>query len=91
MPLPVPLLPAVTVNQVALLVAVQVQLLDDGATVIVPVLLLEENDAVVGEMLYVQAKAPLWVTVCVCPPTVMVPVRELVNVYNTVTNVYVTA
>ena len=77
-----PLLPDVTVSQlVALLLAVQVQLLDEGLTVMVLVLLDAVKLRLVGDMLYVQAKAPLWVTVCVCPPTVMVPVRELVDVF----------
>jgi hypothetical protein len=78
--LPLPLAPAVTViHDVALLTAVQLQPLP-AETVTVPVAAAEDvrfDDA--GEIVKEQG-APAWVTVNVCPPMVIVPVREAVAV-----------
>jgi hypothetical protein len=71
-PLPLPLAPALIVNQLALLVAVQ----EHPAvvvTVAVPVAPAPGGVEVVGETLNVQL--PCCVTVTVCPATVSVPVR----------------
>ncbi len=54
-PLPIPLLPLVMVIQLALLWAVQLQVLDEAVTVILPVVALAPTLAPVGLMLYVQA------------------------------------
>jgi len=78
--LPLPDAPAVTVNQlVALLTAVQLQPVP-AVTVTVPVVATDDvrfDD--VGAMVNVQG-TPACVTVKVCPPIVIVPVRELVLV-----------
>ena len=79
--MPLPDAPAVTVNQlVALLTAVQLQPVP-AVTVTVPV---AAADVVrlddVGEMVNVHG-APAWVTVKVCPPIVIVPVRDAVVVF----------
>ena len=67
------------VIQASLLVAVQLQPVP-AVTVTVPVVAVEDvrfDD--VGAMVNVQG-APAWVTVKVCPPTVIVPVRDEVLV-----------
>ena len=77
--MPLPDAPAVIVIQVALLVAVQLQPVP-AVTVTVPV---TAADVVrfddVGEMVNVHG-APAWVTVKVCPPIVIVPLRDVVPV-----------
>ena len=78
-PVPVPLLPEVIVIQLALVVADQVQ--PAGAvTATLPLEATAARDWVAGEIVQVQA-APAWVTVCVWPATVTVPVRGLVAVF----------
>jgi hypothetical protein len=79
--LPLPEAPAVTVNQlVALLTAVQLQPVP-AVTVTVPVVAADVarfDD--VGAIVNVQG-APACVTVKVCPPIVIVPVRDTVVVF----------
>ena len=65
--------------QAALLEAVQLQLVP-AVTVALAVPPLDANEAVVGEMEYVQPAAAASVTVNVCPAMVNVPVREVVLV-----------
>ena len=74
--MPLPLAPAVTVNQlVALLTAVQLQPVP-AVTVTVPVVPADvARFDEVGEIVNVQG-APACVTVKVWPPIVMVPVRD---------------
>jgi len=69
----------VTVNQLALLVAVQLHV-GAARTLTVPVVAIDDVrfDAV-GEIVNVQG-APACVTVKVCPATVSVPVRDVVAV-----------
>ena len=74
MPLPVPALDVVI--QFTPLTALQLQPAP-AVTVMLPLPPAEVNDALVGEIEYVQA-APLCVTVCTWPLIVTVPVRELV-------------
>jgi hypothetical protein len=78
--LPLPEAPAVTVIQASLLAAVQLQPVP-AVTVTVPV---AAADVVrfdeVGAIVNVQG-APACVTLKVCPPIVIVPVRELVLVF----------
>ena len=77
--MPLPDAPAVTVSQLSLLTAVQLQPVP-VVTVTVPVVAAEDvrfDD--VGAIVKVQG-APAWVTVKVWPPIVIVPVRELVVV-----------
>ena len=79
MPLPVPLLPAVTVIHAVLLLApVHVHPL-----VVVTAAVCDPPAAItlcaVGAML--KLHAPAWVTVTVCPAIVSVPVRGLVEVF----------
>ena len=75
--MPLPEAPAVTVIQPTLLVAVQLQPVP-AVTVTVPVV---ATDVVrfdeAGAIVNVQG-APAWVTVKVCPPIVIVPVRDVV-------------
>jgi hypothetical protein len=76
--LPLPLAPLLIVSHEALLVAVQLQpVLAVIATVPAPPD--ELKFEVVGEMVNVHG-APACVTVNVCPPIVIVPVREVVPV-----------
>ena len=74
-----PLAPALIVIHASLLAAVQLQPVP-AVTVIVPT---AATDVVrfddVGEMLNVHG-APAWVTVNVWPPTVIVPLRDVVPV-----------
>jgi hypothetical protein len=78
--LPLPEAPAVTVIQASLLAAVQLHPVP-AVTVTVPV---AAADVVrfdeVGAIVNVQG-APACVTLKVCPPIVMVPLRELVLVF----------
>ena len=78
--MPLPEAPAVTVIHASLLVAVQLHPVP-AVTVTVPVV---ATDVVrfddVGAIVNVQG-APAWVTVKVCPPIVIVPVREVVVVF----------
>src|SRR5262249_34465896 len=77
-PLPMPLDPDVTVNQVgALLVAMQVQLPTDAVAPTVPLVAAAPGVAPVASRVKVQA-APACVTVNVCPAIVSVPVRGVV-------------
>jgi len=77
--LPVPLAPAPIVIHVALLVAVQLQPLL-VVTVIEPLAASDDGRFdEVGEIVKVH-ETPACVTVNVCPPIVIVPVRELVPV-----------
>ena len=77
--MPLPLAPALIVSQASLLVAVQLQPVP-AVTATLPVV---AADVVrfdeVGEIVNVQG-APACVTVNVCPPTVIVPVRDVVPV-----------
>ena len=73
-PFPAPLLPEVMVIQLALLAAVQLELL---VTLTIPVPPVQSNDWLVGDIEYVPTAC---VTVNVCPPMVIVPVRWLVPV-----------
>jgi hypothetical protein len=77
--LPLPLAPALIVIHASLLAAVQLQPVP-AVTVTVPVAATEDVrfDAV-GEIVNVQG-APACVTVKLCPPIVIVPVREVVPV-----------
>ena len=79
--MPLPEAPAVTVSQlVALLTAVQLQPVP-AVTVTVPVVAAADvrlDD--VGAMVKLQG-TPAWVTVKVCPPIVIVPVRDAVLVF----------
>ena len=59
--------------QVALLVAVQEQLLSEAVTVTLPVPPEADGEVLVGLMLKVQPEA--WLTVNVCPAIVTVPDR----------------
>ena len=78
--MPLPLAPALMVSQVALLVAVQLQPVP-AVTVTVPVAATEDvRFDEVGAIVNVHG-APACVTVNVCPPTVIVPVREVVPVF----------
>src|ERR1051326_7631316 len=75
-PLPVPLEPLVMLIQLALVVA------DHGhglavVTLTLPLLAVLLNEALVPESAYVQT-TPDWLTVNVCPPIVMAPLREFV-------------
>ena len=75
--MPLPDAPAVTVIQASLLAADQPQPVP-AVTLTVPVAaaaVVKLED--VGAIVNVQG-APAWVTVKVCPPTVIVPVREVV-------------
>jgi hypothetical protein len=78
-PLPLPVAPALTVIQVAALVAVQAQPVA-ALTVTVPVLAVDVTLADAGEIVGVQGAAAC-VTVNVFPPIVNVPVREVVVVF----------
>jgi len=75
--LPLPLAPALMVIQASLLAAVQLQPVP-AVTVTVPVV---ATDVVrfdeAGAIVNVQGAAA-WVTVKVCPPIVIVPVRDVV-------------
>jgi hypothetical protein len=75
-PLPEPLAPPVMVIQLALLVAFHVHPAD-VVTVTAPVPPSASTDWDVGEIVYVHGAAAC-VTVNVCPPAVMVPVRGVV-------------
>ena len=78
--MPLPDAPAVTVSQlVALLTAVQLQPVP-AVTVTVPVVAAEVGFNDVGEIVNVQG-TPACVTVKVCPPIVIVPVRDVVLVF----------
>ena len=78
--MPLPLAPALMVSQVALLVAVQLQPVP-AVTVTVPVVATEDVRLdEVGAIVNVHG-APACVTVNVCPPIVIVPVREVVPVF----------
>ena len=78
--MPLPLAPAVIVIHVALLVAVQLQPVPE-VTVTVPVVAAADvRSDDVGEMVNVHG-APACVTLKVCPPIVIVPVREAVLVF----------
>jgi hypothetical protein len=68
-----PRIPAVIVIHASLLAALQEQPLDDGVTATVPVLKLELNRVLVGEMVLMQTPEPACVIVKVWP-MVMVPV-----------------
>jgi len=74
--LPLPDAPAVTVIQASLLTAVQLQPVP-AVTVTVPVVAADVGFNEVGEIVNVHG-TPACVTVNVCPPIVIVPVRELV-------------
>jgi len=78
--LPLPLAPALIVIQASLLAAVQLQPVPD-VTVTVPVVATGDVrfDAL-GAIVIVQG-APACVTVKVCPPIVIVPVRDVVPVF----------
>ena len=80
-PLPLPLLTEVIVIQLALVVADQAQ--PAGAvTATLPLEATAARDWVAGESVQVQGGgAASWVTVCVWPATVTVPVRGLVAVF----------
>ena len=73
-----PLAPAVIVIQASLLTAVQLQPVP-AVTLTVPVVAEDVGFDDVGAIVNVQG-APACVTVKVCPPIVIVPVRELVLV-----------
>jgi len=78
--LPVPLAPPPIVSQASLLVAVQLQPAP-AVTVIEPLIAIDDvrfDD--VGEIVNVHG-APACVTVKLCPPIVIVPVREVVPVF----------
>jgi len=78
--LPLPLAPAVIVIHASLLAAVQLQPVP-AVTVTVPVVATEDvrfDEA--GAIVNVHG-APACVTVNVCPPIVIVPVREVVPVF----------
>jgi hypothetical protein len=78
-PLPVPLLPPVTLIHDALLVAAQLQ--PAGAvTCTLPDPPPDATERLAGESEYVQIVAPASLIVWVCPPTLMVPVRDAVLV-----------
>ena len=78
--MPLPLAPAVTVIHASLLAAVQAQPVP-AVTVTVPVVAAEDvKFEDVGAMVNVHG-APTWVTVNVCPPIVIVPVRDAVPVF----------
>ena len=78
--MPLPDAPAVTVSQlVALLTAVQLQPVP-AVTVTVPVVADDVGFNDVGEIVKVHG-TPACVTVKVCPPIVIVPVREVVLVF----------
>jgi len=77
--LPLPLAPALIVIHASLLAALQLQPVP-AVTVTVPVVATDDvrfDD--VGEIVNVQG-APACVTVKLCPPMVIVPVREVVPV-----------
>jgi hypothetical protein len=76
-PFPDPLAPAVTVIQLALLVAVQAQPVPP-VTLTLPVAAAATTEALVAPSVYVQA--PACVMVNVCPPIVIVPVCDEVFV-----------
>jgi hypothetical protein len=78
-PLPLPLAPAVIVNQLALLVAVHVQPLV-VVTVSVAAPPAAVADGLVGETVKAHGAAAC-VTVTVVPAIVIVPVRDDVNVF----------
>ena len=78
-PLPLPVAPALTVIQVALLVAVHAQPVL-AVTATLPVLALDVTLADAGEIVGVQGAAAC-VTVNVFPPIVRVPVRDVVVVF----------
>ena len=78
-PLPELLPPAVTVIQAAPLLAVQEHPLPE-VTPTLPLPAVEATEALAGEIAYVQG-APACVTVKVCPATVMVSEREVVDVF----------
>ena len=78
--MPLPDAPAVIVIQASLLVAVQLQPAP-AVTVTVPVVATDEvRFDEVGEIVNVQG-APACVTVKVCPPIVIVPVRDAALVF----------
>jgi hypothetical protein len=78
-PLPLPVAPAVTVIQVALLVAFQLHPVG-AKTVIVPAVPVAPALTNVGRIV-VTHDTPGWVTVNVLPPIVRVPVRDIVPVF----------
>jgi hypothetical protein len=77
--MPLPLAPAVMVIHAALLVAVHEQLVP-LVTLKEPVPPVDGVDALLEPRVKAQG-APDWVTVCVWPPTVMVPVRSELLVF----------
>ena len=77
--MPLPLAPAVIVIQASLLTAVQLHPAA-AVTVTVPVVAADVGFNDVGEIVKVHG-TPACVTVKVWPPTVIVPVRELVPVF----------
>jgi hypothetical protein len=78
--LPAPLAPAVIVIQDADVVAVQAQPLPAETAILRELPPLGTN-SLSGATVYSQADAPAWVTVWVCPPTVIVPDRDVVAVF----------
>jgi hypothetical protein len=74
----VPLAPAVMVIQEAPLEAVQEQP-EPAVTLTLPLPLLELNEALVADSVYVQAVAPAWLTLNVWPAIVIVPERDVVD------------
>jgi len=80
LPFPVPLAPAPIVIHASLLVAVQLQPVP-AVTVIEPLAASDDGRLFdVGEIVNVH-ETPACVTVNVCPPMVIVPLRELVPVF----------
>ena len=78
--MPLPLVPALIVSHVALLVAVQLQPVP-AVRLTVPVVATEDvRFDEVGRIVNEQG-APACVTLNVCPPIVIVPLRELVPVF----------
>ena len=75
--MPLPFAPAVTVIQASLLTAVQPQPVP-AVTVTVPVAAAEVGRFEEAGLIVNVHGAPAWVTVKVWPPTVIVPVREVV-------------
>jgi hypothetical protein len=74
--LPLPVLPEVMVIQAALSVALQSQSLAEAVKLKLLVPPSDVNESLVGAMEYVHV-TPTWVTVWLCPSTVMVSVLGL--------------
>src|SRR5439155_1610012 len=84
LPLPVPAAPVATVIHASLLTAVHAHPVG-AVTVVLPVPPPATTDWLVGEIVSVHV-TPAWVTVALLPPAVIVPLRDVVEVFAAAVN-----